>query len=230
LVGGGIGITPVLSMAKALVRRPDAPECWLFVGNRDRRGKLFAEELEALKAAGVKVVLCHSQPEADERPGLDHDEAGRVSLDLLRRLLPDERRRFHLCGPPAMMADLVAGLEAWGVADSDILYEAFGPATVKRASESTSSAGRAETETAEVVFAKSGKTRQWTSAAGSLLDLAEAAGIALEAGCRAGNCGTCAIPLVEGEVSYLSPPGEPPEEGSCLPCVCVPQGRVVVQS
>jgi ferredoxin-NADP reductase len=226
-IGAGIGATPVLAMAKAMAASPQAPESWLFLGAHDASQALFKGEAAALAEAGVRVVRCHAHPAPGDRPGLDHDEAGRITIDLLRRLLPDGKRRFHLCGPPGMMADLVAGLAAWGVAEGDILYEAFGPATVRRAAPPPEGEGA---PSSEVVFARSGKTRPWEASAGSLLDLAEASGLSLEAGCRAGNCGTCALPLTEGEVTYLSPPGAPPEPGICLPCVCIPKGRVVLQA
>jgi len=80
----------------------------------------------------------------------------------------------------------------------------------------------------EVVFDRSGKTLSWIPDAGSLLDLAESNGIQLDFGCRAGNCGTCVTAIKEGEVSYMSEPGAEPEDGSCLACIAVPKGRLVV--
>jgi ferredoxin len=64
----------------------------------------------------------------------------------------------------------------------------------------------------------------------SLLDLAEHAGIALPSGCRAGNCGTCAVALQWGEVNYVQPPGFPPEARTCLTCVAQPKGDIVLEA
>ena len=57
-------------------------------------------------------------------------------------------------------------------------------------------------------------------------NLAEENGISMDSGCRAGSCGTCVTAIKSGEVEYLSEPGEPPDSGSCLACICVPKGNL----
>lgn len=79
-------------------------------------------------------------------------------------------------------------------------------------------------------FAKSDKTVTWNSDVGSILDLAEEHGVAMDFGCRAGNCGTCITAVLDGEVDYLSEPGEKPESGSCLSCVSIPKGNLVIDA
>ena len=54
--------------------------------------------------------------------------------------------------------------------------------------------------------------------------------IAIDSGCRAGNCGTCKTAIVSGEVTYLHEPGEMPEAGSCLTCIAVPKGDVTLDA
>ena len=63
-----------------------------------------------------------------------------------------------------------------------------------------------------------------------LLELAEANGVAIDFGCRAGNCGTCVTALKAGEVSYVSEPGELPDKGSCLACIAVPKGKITLDA
>ena len=60
-----------------------------------------------------------------------------------------------------------------------------------------------------------------------LLDVAEASGVAVRAACRAGACGTCALP-VRGETAYLTDPVFPPPAGRILVCCAVPVGPVAV--
>ena len=43
---------------------------------------------------------------------------------------------------------------------------------------------------------------------------------------RAGNCGTCLTAIRSCKVDYLSEPGAPVEEGSCLACITIPQSKL----
>ena len=56
-----------------------------------------------------------------------------------------------------------------------------------------------------VTFGKSNKTHHWDPASSSLLDFAEARGVKIDAGCRAGNCGTCLVAIKSGDVEYVGP-------------------------
>lgn len=80
----------------------------------------------------------------------------------------------------------------------------------------------------DVVFARSGASAQWRDAAGSLLELAEEAGLAPEFSCRAGICNTCRCKIVEGDVTYFEDPLDPPPAGEVLICCSRPVGRVVL--
>ena len=51
------------------------------------------------------------------------------SVELLKRLLPPAVYDFYLCGPTPFMKSLYNGLLTWGVAESHIHYEFFGPAS-----------------------------------------------------------------------------------------------------
>ena len=81
----------------------------------------------------------------------------------------------------------------------------------------------------EINFARSGKKLLWSSA-GSLLEFAEANGIRMESGCRAGSCGTCATALREGQVDYLRRPDFDIEKGTCLTCISVPKGALSIDA
>ena len=133
-----------------------------------------------------------------------------------------------------MMQAVTSDLREWGVPDGDVKFEAFGPATIKRKSPpkpaQDAAAAAAAGDGIEVVFERSGKTLHWKPDYGSLLEFAEANDISIDSGCRAGNCGTCVTAVKEGEVSYLSEPGAQPDEGSCLTCIAVPSGRLILDS
>lgn len=60
----------------------------------------------------------------------------------------------------------------------------------------------------------------------SILEAADAEGIALPAGCRFGACRTCAAELVEGKVAFPGGTGlteSMMDEGLVLPCVTTPR-------
>lgn len=81
---------------------------------------------------------------------------------------------------------------------------------------------------AEVVFARSGLSVPWTDGVGSILELAEAAGLDPAFSCRAGICSTCRCGIAEGAVDYVLDPLDPPPPGQVLICCSRPAGRVVL--
>ena len=231
LIGGGIGVTPVFSMLATLVHQRSRRTVWFFYGVRNRREQLFAAELTAMlrDLPHINLRVCYSQPDPGDRLGEDYHIHGRITPELLQRELPSSNFRFYFCGPGPMMEALAGGLRRWGVPDSHLHFEAFGPMSVKRVSQ-TPGATPAPTKTHQVTFRKSARSLAWDGVHATLLDLAEHAGITLPFGCRAGNCGTCAVALQWGEVSYIQPPGSPPEARTCLTCIAQPKSDIVLEA
>jgi ferredoxin-NADP reductase len=237
LIGGGIGITPVLSMLNTLVADGTLKrQVHFFLGVRSSKDHPMKAHLEELKRLHDKLTLhiCYSGPEKDDVKDRDYQHAERVSIDLFKRVLPSNNFDFYLCGPPPMMESIVPGLEAWGVPDERVHFEAFGPASVKKVKKEEPPVGAASATPAaaglEVVFAKTGRTCTWNPEMGTLLEFGEKNGITMDFGCRAGNCGTCITAIKEGDVHYANPPGAAPEKGSCLTCVAVPKTRIVLDA
>ena len=77
-----------------------------------------------------------------------------------------------------------------------------------------------------VTLGLSEKNSLGSSASRTLLVAAEAAGVQIESGCRAGSCGTCLTAVIEGEVSYIEDPDSDIEKGSCLTCIAVPKSKL----
>jgi ferredoxin len=73
-----------------------------------------------------------------------------------------------------------------------------------------------------VAFVKSGKEARWQPQDGSLLELAEARGLAPEFGCRGASCGTCRTRIVEGTVAYPIAPSFAVPDDEALICCAVP--------
>lgn len=72
-----------------------------------------------------------------------------------------------------------------------------------------------------------GETSVRASGDETVLDAAEAAGIALPFGCRTGVCGTCTAQLVEGTVEHCQPPralsDRHRDDGYLLSCIARPR-------
>lgn len=230
LIGGGIGITPLMSMLRWCVAQQPQRVVHLYYGLRNGGEHAFKQQIEEIAASHpmLRLNIVYSRPGESDLLGRDHQHRGHVDVELLRRTLPHGRHQFYACGPPAMMQAIVPALAEWGVPVADIHFEAFGPASIKLpgAPEPTASAA-AEVE---VRFQRSGRTLTWDGRDASLLDFAERHGIAVESGCRSGGCGSCETRLLEGEVQYEHAPDHDVAAGHCLLCVGRPSSPLVLEA
>ncbi len=233
LIGGGIGLTPVLSMLNTIILSGSKREVHFFYGVRNGAEHVMKEHLAQIdrENENVHMHICYSNPEPDEVEGTHFNHPERVSVALFKKILPSNNFDFYICGPPPMMESLVKDLDEWGVPEPNVHFEAFGPASVKKAKpKPAEDAGAAPAQTFEVEFAKSGKKIAWDGSHDSILEFAEANGVAMDSGCRAGNCGTCITAMKSGDVKYIEEPGAAPESGSCLTCVSVPKSNLVLEA
>ena len=146
-----------------------------------------------------------------------------MDAELLKQLLPSSNFEYYLCGSGAFMKSLTDGLEAWGVPEKDVHFEAFGPATVKKKAAVPTPEETSHLAKINVTFSRSGKTVRWEPAAENLLEFARSQGVKIDSGCCAGGCGSCLVAIKSGAVDYLKKPDAEPESGSCLTCICRPQ-------
>ncbi len=233
LISGGIGSTPMVTMANALTEAGDTREIWFFFGARNSTDHMFQKWMEEIqvKNKNIHMHVCYSKPLPGDVKGKDYQHEGRVTVDLFKELLPSNNYHYYLCGPGPFMESITSDLEKWGVPDAWVHFEAFGPASVKKKAPPKPVEGAAPAAAAavDVTFAKSGKKVVWDGSHDSLLSLAEAEGVKIDAGCRAGGCGSCIIAVKSGEVEYA---GAKPdvEAGSCLTCICKPKGALVIDA
>ncbi len=233
LIGGGIGLTPGLSMLNSVIESGSLRETHFFYGVRNGKYHAFKKHLQktTLENENIHLHVCYSEAGEDDIIDKDYHYGEKISVDLLKQHLKSSNYEFYLCGPPSMMGSLVEELEAWNVPVNSIHFEAFGPATVKKTSTEDNKKSVSGTETVNVKFARSNKTTSWDATQGSILELAEANGIVnIIAGCRAGNCDSCITAIMNGEVKYLNPPGSPAEDGSCHTCISVPKSDIVIDA
>ena len=183
LIGGGVGITPVLSMLNAVAQSGSRREAWFFLGVRNSGEHIQKAHLEEIAAQNpnIRLHICYSDPGPDDKDGRDYHHAERVSLKLLKQLLPSNAYDFYICGPPPMMSSLTQGLKEWGVPDDYVHFEAFGPATVKAVAPAVAPTAVATTaQTFQINFARSGKVLPWDQKMQSLLDFASGHGVTID--------------------------------------------------
>jgi glycine betaine catabolism B len=111
LLGGGIGITPFVSIIKNATDKPLSSRITLFYGCRTENDMAFKQELEELaqKNKSFKIIYIINQP-TEKWKGA----TGNINTELVKQLLPDyQENMFFTCGPPPMveaMENLVVSL------------------------------------------------------------------------------------------------------------------------
>ena len=213
-------------------------EVWVFYGVRNSHEHAFRDHFRLIKETlpSVKLVVFYSQPTADCQPGVDYDEVGHLSVNHMKRVLKARDYQFYVCGPTLMMHSITRDLLQWGVPEEAIKSERFGAGTQSPSAMSAESTSKVpplrDTPTKKIIveFSRSKKKFVWTGQQGTLLEFAEVCGIKLRHSCRAGQCGTCKIGRLSGQVEYVSSPASAPEDGACLPCVARPTTDLVLDS
>jgi ferredoxin-NADP reductase len=111
LLGGGIGITPFMSICKNATDKALKSKITLFYGCRTENDMAFKEELEelAMENKNLKIIYIINQP-TEKWKGA----TGNINAEIIKQLLPDYQENiFFTCGPPPMveaMENLVTGL------------------------------------------------------------------------------------------------------------------------
>ncbi len=230
LLGGGIGITPLVAMAQYLTggtaTRQRFPGRAIHIVHAVRNGldRPLLTDLRALAARpNCRVSFVYSRPQAHELPVTDYTYGGRLDAAALQSLFPDAAEYdFYLCGPAGFMAESYEALRTLGVADERINWEAFGPDAPQRIGQSPSPyADGPPVDVATVTLVRSATTVR-SKPGESLLQTLEQAEIPASASCRSGRCGTCETALIAGRITYPRPPSFKTNEHGVLLCVARP--------
>lgn len=169
LLAGGIGITPIYGMARALVAR--GKDVTLHYGAEDTGAMAYREELRALLGERARF---YSGAEG-QMPDLDA---------IIGALSPEGE--LYMCGPLPMLSAAKAAWARVGRPVSRLRYEVFGDS------------GAFAEQPFEVEILGLDRTVQVASDE-SLLGALQRAGIDMIYDCQRGECGLCAVDLVEVE-------------------------------
>ncbi|WP_456748810.1 FAD-binding oxidoreductase [Bradyrhizobium sp. USDA 4354] len=245
LIGGGVGITPLMAAIRYLSDIAWPGQIYLVYGAQTTEQFIFRDELEYLQRRMSTLHVAATMMRAAGTSWMGRE--GQITAEFLTQAVPDlAKRRVHLCGPPGMMDALRKTLIGLGVPGEQIKTEAFGPARGavpppgKAASEAQMAEGEAGNRgaaavgpaTATIRFAKSGKVAALPPDK-SVLEVAESAGVAIDYSCRAGVCGVCKTHLLQGNVTMEvqdALTAEDKANGLILACQARSVGDLVVEA
>lgn len=203
LCAGGIGITPILAMAKELKRQNRSFKLYYFV--KTRSALAFLDDLAEL---GEHVHI-HIDDEADTHCDLPHE--------LTQRALD---KHLYVCGPDGFMNFVIQTAQQQAWPDSNIHKEHFSAQTIDTSNDGSFS----------IQILKTGQlihVAQDQTAAKAL----EAAGVIVPMSCEQGICGTCLVNVVEGEIDhrdmYLTEE-EQAAHNQFTPCCSRAKSKVIV--
>jgi len=173
LIGGGIGITPMIAMAYAL-HRQGAPFELHYCARSESRSA-FVDDLRA--APFASCVHTHFS-----------EQKGRLDMaSVLGAGAPGVH--VYTCGPAGFMDSVIAGARQAGYPEAQIHREYF------------SAEVDAGGDSFELVASRSGKVVQ-VAADQTMIQALASVGIKMEVSCEQGVCGTCLCDVLEGEPDH----------------------------
>lgn len=215
LIGGGSGVTPLMSMLRTLHGEGyDGQISFLYYG-RHAQDFIYKAELERIAAdyPHVQMLFAHTESEGGTLQG-------QFSREQLAHAIPDyAAAQTYVCGPAGLMDAVSALWQAEGLAERLHLERFVAPAKP--------AAVASDVVTGEVRFVRS--ERYVSNSGANLLDQAESAGLRPDSGCRMGICHTCTCRKSAGVVrDLLTGELSSNEEEDIRLCVSVPVGDVTL--
>jgi ferredoxin-NADP reductase len=209
-ISAGSGVTPIMSMIRALAGRDELDDVVLLHSARNADDVIFGPELRRL-AERHKGFRLHEQLT---------DEMGRMGPEDLDDLCPDWRERETFLSGPAALLDAVDEFFCEH-GDRDRLHmERFQPAPGKGDAE--------QGDGGTITFVDSGIEAE-SDGSLPILDAGEEAGATLPYGCRMGICHTCVGKLNSGKIRDLRTGKVTGSDGEMIrTCVHAPEGPVEI--
>lgn len=238
LLSGGVGITPVMSMARWWFDTDTDVDMVFAHSAQTPRDIIYAKELEYM-ATRVDNLRLHLICERTEIGQSWAGYRGYLNLHMLSLIAPDYMdREVFCCGPEPYMTAVRSMLEGVGF-DMDRYHEESFEATPKKDVEvAERHADEAEQESqlpkewVSIRFADSSETAE-VERGMNLNDAAASAGVSIDKACGVGICGACRVRVTQGETSMSHNGGISEDEiaqGYVLSCCTTVDGDIEVET
>lgn len=220
LFGAGSGITPLMSIIRAVLEEEPKSRLHLYYGNRREETIIFRAELAELQrryAGQLNVVHTLSRPKKRKAGGLKGflgakvtdwaGQTGRISIRGVQEFLQahpaaGSNRAFYVCGPGRMIDEVEQALLGLGVFKEHIHSERF--VSAHQAGKEAAPVENSASDLgggAQVQCKLQGQSYDLTLKPGqTILDGMLEAGAEPAYSCLAGACSTCMAKVTEGGV------------------------------
>ncbi|MBR0684331.1 MOSC domain-containing protein [Bradyrhizobium manausense] len=223
LVSAGIGITPMTAILRSLAESGDvAREVEVLHSARRSDDLALWDELRSL-ADGLPNVRCRLYVTSAGNQVLPGAQSGRIGAKAFEGLALEAAEIF-ICGPQPFMDDMLVFARNAGARVASIHSERFASPVGTKLERRTAPFPGPFT----VKFEGDEAEATWSTGKGTLLELAEDAGLALPANCRTGVCGACRQTIRQGTVFHLTEPPFPLAPHDVLTCCAVPTSDLAI--
>ncbi len=202
LIAGGVGVTPLMSLARSLTERSWPGDIYFVFVARSPCDIIFRDELQRMAERfpnlHLHITLTDVKPE-DNWQGA----TGRLTEQVLQNVVPTiVQHPAHVCGPGPMMDGTCELLRKIGVPDDLIFTEAFvSPLSTHGTVESSQTiTDEDQVATESVIEFSQSRIVTTSNSLTSVLEAAEATGVEIPWECRSGICGQCKVRLLQGSV------------------------------
>ena len=193
LIAGGIGITPIKAMVEQL--RSEGRGVGLHYAVRSLAEAPYLDTLRRKLGSSLHVYAAERKQRLDVSSLVAHSAPETV---------------FYVCGPSRLIDAVHDAVRAAGLPADRVRSERFVAPNVLAADRPLT-----------VTLHRSGR-RIAVAAEQTILGAVEAAGLAAPSGCRAGNCGTCQVKVLQGEPEHRDTALSDTEHNAAgLMCICV---------
>jgi len=236
-LSGGVGITPVMSMARWFFDTNGAVDMVFVHSARAPKDIIYHRELRhmASRISNFKLHLVCERYEIGETWSGYRGYLTQAMLDLIASDFM--QREIFCCGPTPYMGAVKRLLQANGFDMARYHEEAFGPTPPEIREEVAGFAAQAaQEETAdaadlyEVTFSETGKSVR-VNVGETVHAAAARVGLHIPKACGMGICGTCKVLKTSGTVTMEHNGGitdEDEADGYILACCSVPKNGVVI--
>jgi len=236
LFAGGSGITPMMSIMKAVLTAEPQSSILLLYGNNDEASIIFRKQIEELAVrSGGKLNAIHvlNIPPAGHPKLLQGMMTKEKNLELIKEFV-DLRsdNEFFICGPTPMMDGVMAALKESNAEESRIHIEYFSTPATAQTPQSAPSLPIAKDASLTIIM-DGDEYRTTMLPDEAVLFAAKRIGLDAPYSCQNGSCSTCRAKLLEGKVYMKVNFALTPKDvasGFILTCQSLPLTETVVVS